>query len=75
MVECWLPYGKTEVHISVPLKSLMGIAEIRAEIAPEPEREIVASIQNPIDSKRLVEIAPRANKRLWLWRATSPHPT
>jgi len=62
MVECWLPYGKTEVHISVPLKSLMGIAEIKAEAAPEPEKEIAASIQNPIDSKRPVELAPKGKR-------------
>jgi len=62
MVECWLPYGKTEVHISVPLKSLMGIAEIKAEVAPEPEKEIAASIQNPIDSKRLAELVAKGKR-------------
>ena len=56
MVECWLPYGKTEVHISVALKNLMAIAEIKAEVAAEPEKEILASIQNPVDSRRLTEI-------------------
>jgi len=62
MVECWLPYGKTEVHVSVPLKSLMGIAEIKAETAPEPEKEVTTSIQNPIDSKRLVELAAKGKR-------------
>jgi nickel-dependent lactate racemase len=62
MVECWLPYGKTEVHISVGLKNLLGIVEIKAQVAAEPEKEILASIQNPIDAKRLTEFAGKGKQ-------------
>ncbi|MBS7638322.1 DUF2088 domain-containing protein [Candidatus Bathyarchaeota archaeon] len=27
MVECWLPYGKTEIHITIPIQDLIGILE------------------------------------------------
>jgi len=27
LVECWLPYGRTEVHVSVPLRNLIGMVE------------------------------------------------
>ncbi|MFB0543926.1 MAG: lactate racemase domain-containing protein, partial [Candidatus Bathyarchaeia archaeon] len=49
MVECWLPYGKTEVHVTVPIKNLLGIVEVEAEIAEEPEKEIIASIRGLTD--------------------------
>ena len=34
MVDCWLPYGDTEVYVSVELESLMEIAEL-VEVEPE----------------------------------------
>jgi lactate racemase len=34
MVDCWLPYGETEVYVSVEMESLLGIADIR-DIEPE----------------------------------------
>lgn len=29
MVECWLPYGKTEIHITIPIQDLIGVLEPR----------------------------------------------
>jgi nickel-dependent lactate racemase len=41
MVDCWLPYGDTEVYVSVELESLMEIAEL-VEVEPEkPATEIL----------------------------------
>lgn len=34
MVDCWLPYGDTEVYVSVELESLLEIAELM-EVEPE----------------------------------------
>ena len=34
MVDCWLPYGDTEVYVSVELESLIQIAEL-VEVEPE----------------------------------------
>jgi len=34
MVDCWLPYGDTEVYVSVELESLMEIAEL-VDVEPE----------------------------------------
>jgi len=42
MVDCWLPYGETEVYVSVEMDYLLGIAE-QARVDPEkPPSEIVA---------------------------------
>jgi len=62
MVECWLPYGRTEVHVAVPIRNLLGIAEIEAKAAEDPEAEILGSIQNPIGSARLAEISGKGKK-------------
>ena len=42
MVDCWLPYGVTEVYVSVEMDYLLGIAE-QSRVEPEkPPSEIVA---------------------------------
>ena len=42
MVDCWLPYGETEVYVSVEMDYLLGIAE-QSRVEPEkPPSEIVA---------------------------------
>jgi len=42
MVDCWLPYGETEVYVSVEMDYLLGIAE-HSKVEPEkPSSEIVA---------------------------------
>lgn len=57
MVECWLPYGKTEVHLSVPLEDLLGVAEPdTGQSTPISEELIHNSINNPIGSRPLSEI-------------------
>jgi nickel-dependent lactate racemase len=56
MVECWLPYGKTEVHISVPLRYLMGTIEPASNnIVDNPFQSIADSIQKPIGTPTLNE--------------------
>ena len=54
MVECWLPYGKTEVYISIPFRNLLGTAEPdRGQPALNPKEIVEESLQNPINSKKL----------------------
>ncbi len=45
MVDCWLPYGDTEVYVSVELESLLGIAEMKQV---EPEKTSVELITDAL---------------------------
>lgn len=57
MVECWLPYGKTEVHMSIPIQNLIRVSD---PVTGQPELNLVeaigGSIKNPIGVKPLNEI-------------------
>jgi nickel-dependent lactate racemase len=60
MVECWLPYGRTESHVSVPLRDLLEV------VGPEPKGptsdpvEIIrGSLRNPLGAKPLHEKVER----------------
>ena len=41
MVDCWLPYGDTEVYVSVELESLLEEVELRRV---EPEKTSIELI-------------------------------
>ncbi len=57
MVEVWLPYGKTEVHISVPLKNLMGTLEpIKKEPAISNRETVRESLLNPVNAESFLEL-------------------
>ena len=63
MVECWLPYGRTEVHVSVPLRNLIGMVEPKeTQMDTSPRQIITESLQNPIGSPSLEEIMRRRRK-------------
>lgn len=56
MVECWLPYGKTEVHFNIPIQNLIGTIEPNlGQPAVNTKNVIETCLQNPIDSKRLFD--------------------
>ena len=57
MVECWLPYGNTEVYVTVDIKELLSIAE-PARVDPQQHpREIVSkALDQPRGSKKLSEL-------------------
>lgn len=57
MVECWLPYGNTEVYVTVDMKDLLSIAE-PARVDPQQHpREIVAkALDEPRGAKKLSEM-------------------
>ena len=45
MVDCWLPYGDTEVYVSVELESLLEVAELKTV---EPENASVELLTNAL---------------------------
>ncbi len=57
MVECWLPYGNTEVHLTIALRDLLGVAEPEPQKPQAPPRELVSdSLSNPLGGKGLEEL-------------------
>jgi len=57
MVEIWLPYGKTEVHVSVPLRNLMGTLEpIKKEPAVSNRETVRESLLNPVNAESFLEL-------------------
>ena len=54
MVEIWLPYGASEVHVSIPIRDLSGVVEpAQSQPAQDPKGEIADSIRNPIGGIKL----------------------
>lgn len=49
MVDCWLPYGDTEVYVSVEMDYLLGIAEPQKVEPEKPQSEIIVdSLTEPV---------------------------
>lgn len=63
MVEVWLPYGKTEVAVSVPDSQLLGVIDggYKKGVA-NPFYEVTRAIENPIGGKPLDEIVNPGDK-------------
>ena len=74
MVECWLPYGNTEVHMTVDIKDLLSIAEPIHQEAQAPVKEIVAkALAEPRGSKKLEELVmPDCTVAIAVEGTTSP---
>lgn len=65
MVEVWLPYGKTEVVVRVPVENLMGVVEPKdREGVQDPKAEIQRALEHPIGSKALDEIVGDGGGRI-----------
>ncbi len=63
MVEVWLPYGKTEVHVSVPLEYLVGTIEPSELELPENPFEVVTSaLGDPIGSGKIQDLLKGKNQ-------------
>jgi len=63
MVDVWLPYGKTEVCVRIPIQNFLGSIEPREKPrAPDARAEIERVLKEPIASKRLGEIAKPEHK-------------
>jgi nickel-dependent lactate racemase len=63
MVEVWLPYGKTDVHISIQLRNLLGTAEPdKGNPVVNTVEEIGRSLLEPIESETLGELTKPGSK-------------
>ncbi|MEM2092806.1 MAG: nickel-dependent lactate racemase [Candidatus Bathyarchaeia archaeon] len=63
MVDVWLPYGQTEACLRVQARNLIGTIEPKQKLnIPNAESEIERALREPIDSKRLGEIAKSGDK-------------
>jgi len=57
LVECWLPYGKTEVHVSVALRNLLATVEpAKSEARLDPRSVLIEALQSPMGSQRIDEV-------------------
>lgn len=58
MVDVWLPYGNTEVCLRVPAGNFLGMIRPKdIKEAENPQEEIKRSLEEPVGTKRLSEIA------------------
>ncbi len=58
MVECWLPYGETEVHVSIPLRDLLGVVEPKiGEVIRDVETAVREAAESPINCESLSDMA------------------
>jgi len=75
MVECWLPYGKTEVYVTVGIKDLLSVAEpTKIEPRTQPREMMAASLSNIGSGKRLEElVGPDCKVAVVVDGTVSPH--
>ncbi len=63
MVDVWLSYGKTEVCARIPTRNFLGTIEPKEKpIVEDPSSEIERALREPVESKRLNEIAKPGDK-------------
>lgn len=63
MVELWLPYGNTEVCLTIPTENLVAVLNPNARPKPEKlEDIIIKALDEPVNSPKLRQIAKRENK-------------
>ena len=63
MVDVWLPYGNTEVCLRIPTRNYLGTIGPRDKKgAEDPESEIERSLEEPIGTDRLSDIAKPGEK-------------
>ncbi|MCX6643343.1 MAG: lactate racemase domain-containing protein [Candidatus Bathyarchaeota archaeon] len=57
MVECWLPYGNTEVFTTVNIRDLLGVAEpIHQDPTASPKEIVLKALSEPRGGKKLHEL-------------------
>ena len=57
MVECWLPYGNTQVYVTVDIRDLLSIAEpVRVDPQQHPREIVAKTVSDPRGSKKLEEL-------------------
>ena len=62
MVECWLPYGETEVHISVPLKEFQGVVEPKiGGVVRDLGSAVYKALRRPVGGEPLKDLVEEAS--------------
>ena len=56
MVDCWLPYGETEVYVSVELENLLEIADYKQVEPEKTANEIISDALIEPSGKSLEEL-------------------
>jgi len=57
MVECWLPYGDTEVSVSVPVRRLTATAEPgEGRVVEDLDCEVLRSLEKPVHAEPLRDL-------------------
>lgn len=76
MVDAWLPYGKSEVCVRIPTRNFLGSIDPKEKMGvADAHAEIVKALAEPLDSKRLCEIAkPESKVAVVVDDATRPAP-
>ena len=63
MVELWLPYGRTEVAVRVPVENFLGVVDVEEpETASDPYAEVSRALKNPIGNSRLENLVEAGKK-------------
>jgi len=63
LVDVWLPYGNTEVCLRIATESFLGMIQPNEKKAAEnPQEEIERSLNEPIGTRRLLEIVKPDDK-------------
>ncbi len=58
MVECWFPYGETEVHVSIPLREFLGVVEPKiGEVVRDVEAAVREVAERPLSCEPLSEMS------------------
>ncbi len=74
MVECWLPYGNTEVYVTINVRDLLSVAEPAQQEPTAPAREVAnVAFSNEKVAKLLEALAsPDCSVAIALGGTTSP---
>ncbi|MEM0216681.1 MAG: nickel-dependent lactate racemase [Candidatus Bathyarchaeia archaeon] len=77
MVDVWLPFGKTEVCLTIPARNFLGLIEPKEKVGvQDPIVEVKRALNEPIGAKKIHEIAdPRSKVAIVVDDATRPTPS
>lgn len=77
MVDVWLPFGKTEVCLTIPTRNFLGLIEPKEKAgAQDPIIEVKRALNEPIGANKIHEIAdPGSKVAIVVDDATRPTPS
>lgn len=77
MVDVWLPFGKTELCLTIPTRNFLGLIEPKEKAGvQDPIVEVKRALNEPIGAKKIHEIAdPGSKVAIVVDDATRPTPS